>query len=691
MKQNQILALALMCGSCSVALGQAPTDYWTFDADLTSNGTAANAGVAVGDGISITTVASERIRGVGALKIDHATATADYVSIPTPVFPEFLTLNGRPEAFTVAMWYKLDPNLGPNDTRNFLFETKPDDALGIGTRSPEEDMEWFLGAVATDQTGPLVGDNAWHHIAFVYDKAGQGLITYYHDGQVRDVVRLGLGQFFSDGPFDPIGDAASLGDSQEQGMNIGNHRAGDGSRNWQGFIDDFAIWDVALGPAQVQALYQGSVNGTTITPLNVTGVVGFDNQTLLSFLPNFDPTPIEAGWSLSRTVRFPGAAGLAYDSSADILYAGRRFQGADNGATLFGFDGLYKVERNGTVTQLAGGDRLAGIALTPDSNSVLWCEDFAGFIYRSPVTGGEQLWADGFYPTGDVDPTTVNFVPAGFDASSFGLDSQGLPFLRGGQAMCVDRGNGGADEVYVWDGSAANLSVAVNPDLTTNFDQVLLADGALSLDGDGVAYADVVVGGATVRNSPLANPTDVAFGPNVVYLADAGTTIGGSIWRVTGPDTLTKLDIVEPLRPTALDIDPVTGDLIVLDRNLGNGQTRVLRINPATGATSTIIAGIGGFTGDTNNGGYGAMALSADGTKLFVSDELMLRIYEFRFAGTCPADINGDGNVDPDDLSDYIACFFTPPCDRADFNRDGNTDPDDLSDYISVFFSGAGC
>ncbi len=60
--------------------------------------------------------------------------------------------------------------------------------------------------------------------------------------------------------------------------------------------------------------------------------------------------------------------------------------------------------------------------------------------------------------------------------------------------------------------------------------------------------------------------------------------------------------------------------------------------------------------------------------------------YEFR----CPADLNRDGVSDPDDLADYIACFFTPaPCPEADFNRDGVTDPDDLSDYISAFFGGA--
>ncbi len=55
-----------------------------------------------------------------------------------------------------------------------------------------------------------------------------------------------------------------------------------------------------------------------------------------------------------------------------------------------------------------------------------------------------------------------------------------------------------------------------------------------------------------------------------------------------------------------------------------------------------------------------------------------------------PGDFNGDGNTDPDDLSDYIACYFSGGCPEADFNHDGSTDPDDLSDYIGVYFSGGG-
>lgn len=55
----------------------------------------------------------------------------------------------------------------------------------------------------------------------------------------------------------------------------------------------------------------------------------------------------------------------------------------------------------------------------------------------------------------------------------------------------------------------------------------------------------------------------------------------------------------------------------------------------------------------------------------------------------CPTDFNFDGTVDPDDLADYIAGYFSaPPHPRADFNGDEVVDPDDLADFIAFFFAG---
>ena len=55
----------------------------------------------------------------------------------------------------------------------------------------------------------------------------------------------------------------------------------------------------------------------------------------------------------------------------------------------------------------------------------------------------------------------------------------------------------------------------------------------------------------------------------------------------------------------------------------------------------------------------------------------------------CRPDVDGNGVLNPDDLSDYINCFFSqPPCNFADYDRDGIVNPDDLSTYITEFFAG---
>ena len=51
----------------------------------------------------------------------------------------------------------------------------------------------------------------------------------------------------------------------------------------------------------------------------------------------------------------------------------------------------------------------------------------------------------------------------------------------------------------------------------------------------------------------------------------------------------------------------------------------------------------------------------------------------------CPADMNLDGSLDPDDLADYIGAFFEGAL-AADINLDGTLSPDDIADFIALFF-----
>jgi hypothetical protein len=65
--------------------------------------------------------------------------------------------------------------------------------------------------------------------------------------------------------------------------------------------------------------------------------------------------------------------------------------------------------------------------------------------------------------------------------------------------------------------------------------------------------------------------------------------------------------------------------------------------------------------------------------------------YEFPVAPPCAGDFNGDGLLNPDDLSEFITCFFLQLqfpgfCPSGDFNQDGLLNPDDLSEFITIFF-----
>ncbi len=57
------------------------------------------------------------------------------------------------------------------------------------------------------------------------------------------------------------------------------------------------------------------------------------------------------------------------------------------------------------------------------------------------------------------------------------------------------------------------------------------------------------------------------------------------------------------------------------------------------------------------------------------------------------ADIFCGFTLDPDDLADFIACYFSQSisqisCDQADYDGSGTADPDDLADYIAAYFAG---
>ena len=266
-----LVSVVLVVGLAGSALAAHPNlvAWWPFDSDYdNAQGDSGLDGSANGGGVSITTTGGEYIRGGGALKIDDDTTSTNYVDVTDNV------LESDQQVATIVAWYKYsDISSDGSDERGFIWETTPGYSSGFAVRSANSDgtgardAEWFFDPDPTlpsgfseyhrDDDGPIISDGSWHHVAMVWNQTND-YIKYYHDGAMEPVFSL-------------VGDNRNLVNSS--GLHIGNHRAGDGARAYDGFIDDMAVYDVELSAACVKALYDGSFGGQSVDPDNVLYIV----------------------------------------------------------------------------------------------------------------------------------------------------------------------------------------------------------------------------------------------------------------------------------------------------------------------------------------------------------------------------------------------------------------------------------
>ena len=224
------------------------TNLWSFDFDFNDSvGGATTAAVENSGTVTNTSAANEFVVGEGGLRISHGDGGGgDYIDVMDAVFPSG-------DVFSINLFYRYDASISAqNDARPFLFETSPVWSVGAGLRSPEFDTEWFFEGALSDTSGVGADDGQWHQATLVWDKTGSNSVKFYQDGYLKDSRPLNTSVFNVAG--------------QEDGLHIGNHRDGDGGRNWSGFIDEFAIYDHALTTSEVETLHSVAFGSAPATP-----------------------------------------------------------------------------------------------------------------------------------------------------------------------------------------------------------------------------------------------------------------------------------------------------------------------------------------------------------------------------------------------------------------------------------------
>lgn len=126
----------------------------------------------------------------------------------------------------------------------------------------------YAGGAADLRGGPAVDDGAWHHIVATTQEGG--LTAMYIDGVLAEDLSTR-----SPGTTASIVDERS---SDPVALRIGDN-AGANGREWEGGIDDVAIWNRVLTQDEITALSQGSVASIVPEPASGTmiilGLLGF--------------------------------------------------------------------------------------------------------------------------------------------------------------------------------------------------------------------------------------------------------------------------------------------------------------------------------------------------------------------------------------------------------------------------------
>lgn len=187
----------------------------------------------------------------------------DRVTVNSP-----LTTTALMNNFSVGCWFRNQRTSGANFYRIFGWSSATN-RFEVGDANGFLSFHFPSNGNASNVSTTNIRDGQWHYVVAV--KSGN-LVTIYLDGvAVPNLTNINAGNFINLGATYRIGDWAgstgTLGDSE-----------------WQGRVDEFKIWNMALSPAQVRSAQlcgANTANTALITYFDFDqGIAGGNNANL---------------------------------------------------------------------------------------------------------------------------------------------------------------------------------------------------------------------------------------------------------------------------------------------------------------------------------------------------------------------------------------------------------------------------
>ncbi len=147
--------------------------------------------------------------------------------------------------FTIAVWHALTPS-GGSVARPFVFEGSDNYNVSWGI-SGADNYTAYVTQAASIGYGAL-DRGVWHHVAHVFTSDGTTTtLALYVNGQ-------------------PAGTRSGAAEAMVfSAIHFGKHRGADHTRNWDGMLDDLAIWNRALTSREIEEIHLKGRYGYALT------------------------------------------------------------------------------------------------------------------------------------------------------------------------------------------------------------------------------------------------------------------------------------------------------------------------------------------------------------------------------------------------------------------------------------------
>jgi hypothetical protein len=232
----------------------------------------------------------------GALRFTNNGTDHAYVVIPSSGSLRIGQTATNP--WTITAWAYEDSNgtgdfvamygrvLVIDDGTAFQFESGASGDAEIYTWSRPPNTEWQIGWGVDSAVAPLL--DQWEHWAMVYD--GTNLAVYRNGnsgtngGLASQVVTAPLGGYVG----------------FQDGIHIGSELGQPADRNWNGLLDDLAVFNIALSQAQIQTVMGGDFSA--FVPPLVLSISGGPGNTILSWPANQPTFQLQSRTNLTQGV-----------------------------------------------------------------------------------------------------------------------------------------------------------------------------------------------------------------------------------------------------------------------------------------------------------------------------------------------------------------------------------------------------